>query len=513
MALSTDAIKLWSQLSLSPSLEIPALDDFDETHVDLSIVLTRSSPTAVSTVRSRGWVLDNFEVKAPSSVLSVQLNRLHISLSFYTQKGKDAPLSSRRKLCHHDMDAMLLDNIEEMTRSHLEVSKESGDVCMNDAEFLMNDFIPQSASLPPDCSIIPFGDPLLHVQEAEKRSDDLDHCCQAQDISDVRVLSAVQKDAYELDDILSFPDDEPPLLCSQPSTTLSSSSTASSAPRKRIATLETPNLLLSSSFMLTSAALHLLIGGTACKRSLQSLKLKSTLPKAPLSSLVPALFCPQFNPIMARNARFLPTISQTISSSLVRNCQGVGLRSKLMDLANLPSPGEEFGFQTLSGEQGSVERLRAVVQTRIWSMMQRKLSDSTTNRKIKWNILDARTMAEEDEVEDSELLFRSNTNDGDPFMDAMMHTHLSEFIEDDYVQDYDDDDELLLELLSDEDEGQLLDLLSDDEGLLSYFDEMESLEVEKQTDGMLLGSDSYYQDNDSDVFLLLDENNEETMLL
>jgi hypothetical protein len=136
-----------------------------------------------------------------------------------------------------------------------------------------------------------------------------------------------------------------------------------------------------------------------------------------------------------------------------------------------------------------------VVQVRLWSMMQGKLSDPATADKLKWEILDPSKMVDHHDFEEDEALFPSGDADGRLEMNCIASADLDEFIEEEYA---DEDDELLF------------DRMSDDEGLLSYLDEMEKLEVEKQTDEMLLGSGDWEADS---MILLLDENNEETMLL
>lgn len=120
-------------------------------------------------------------------------------------------------------------------------------------------------------------------------------------------------------------------------------------------------------------------------------------------------------------------------------------------------------------------------------MMQSKLSDAAAVRKFKWEILDP------------ERNDNPGVGDGRPHESQSTTLGFDEFIEEEYG---DDDGELLF------------DGAFDDEGLLSYFDEMEKLEVEKQTDEMLFGSGEYgEEDFDSEIELLLDENNQEAMLL
>lgn len=119
-------------------------------------------------------------------------------------------------------------------------------------------------------------------------------------------------------------------------------------------------------------------------------------------------------------------------------------------------------------------------------MMQSKLSDTAALRKVKWGILDS---AGTDSPTDGHRRPRVKQTTKIAF-----NKSIDEAAED-------DDDELLF--------GKPCD----DDGLLSYFDEMEKREVEKQTDEMLFGSGKYEEDFNSEIELLLDENNQETMLV
>lgn len=349
-------------------------------------------------------------------------------------------------------------------------------------------------------------DMLLEDMNINQRSLKMPTSCIDDDISlanaDQIIPSATHQEPYNQDDILPFIGDEAPSLASPPSTQSSLSSNNSFvahqlAPHPPNGYTCSPLFPLLSSSMLISAAFNVLIGGSACKRSLQSITLEKAFPKTPLTILTPTLFCPRFKQLMAHNYRFLPTISQTISSSWVRNCQGPGLRAKLLELSNLPSPGSSFGHATQSGETGSVERLSAVVQSRVWSMMQRKLSDPSMVGKLQWESVDHGGILDGEDPAMYEDLLASADMDAQNEMVNGVSGGLEQFITDGYM----DEEELLL-----------FDQMSDDEGLLSYFDEMEKIEVEKQTDEMLLGSEEY-EDEDSDEVLLLDGDNEEMMLL
>jgi hypothetical protein len=131
-------------------------------------------------------------------------------------------------------------------------------------------------------------------------------------------------------------------------------------------------------------------------------------------------------------------------------------------------------------------------------MIHRKLSDPAVG-KLKWETLDPSRIAEGEDHDVDEDLLRSVDGDGRIDMDPIARANLKRFIEEEYM---DGDEELLL-----------FDPMSDGEGLLSYFDEMEELEVQKQTDEMLFGSGEYAGEDDSEIMLLPDEDNEESMLL
>lgn len=319
---------------------------------------------------------------------------------------------------------------------------------------------------------------------------------------DQSAISTNQLELGDHDDTPSLLDDAVPSLESQPSTQSSTRSAIPLTPYKRSLpsqSLPSPaEFSLSCCHVLTSAALNVLVGGSACRRSLQNIAVESAYPKTPLSSLAPTLFSPGFKQLMAHNSRFLPTISRAMSSSWMRNCQGPGLRAKLLELATLTLPGSDRGLVAQSGGPSSVEKLSAVVQGRVWSMMQRKLSDPAVG-KLKWETLDPSRIAEREDPDVDEDLLRSVDGDGRIDMDPIARANLKQFIEGEYM---DDDEELLL-----------FDPMSDGEGLLSYFDEMEELELQKQTDEMLFGSGEYEGEDDSEIMLLPDEDNEESMLL
>jgi hypothetical protein len=124
---STDAIKLWCQLSLSPSLEIPSFDNANTAQADLSILLDQYSPTTASVPQPRGWILDNLDVHVPPSVLSVQFEKLHVNLKFSSLQEQCLSASKRLKIHEEDTYSTLPDPPTDETEAHLEKLEEAVD--------------------------------------------------------------------------------------------------------------------------------------------------------------------------------------------------------------------------------------------------------------------------------------------------------------------------------------------------------------------------------------------------
>ncbi|KIM95222.1 hypothetical protein OIDMADRAFT_183828 [Oidiodendron maius Zn] len=581
--------KLWCQLSLSCSLEIPPFGHLNHSHADLSILLSQCSSPATSTPRSRGWISNNLEVQVSPSILSVQLEKLHIALNFYSLQEQCQPTSKRLSMSEEGLDSMLLDAPTDVAEAHIEVFEESVDEFARSLPSLMTNCLglPETIlpQLPKDLDQNPFHSSssrnlheVKNPETAHPLPRDAKNKLQAwldrhlnnpyptkkeklwlMEESGLnlrqlerwfcksrrRLMRAVNDDgrkdemflepqssALQLPEIpiafireglpppasnwftphlgqrrlwdqnnmsISF-DKATPSLASEPSTQSSMLSLSTSSTHKRSLSSLTNDatfgeLPLPCAHLLTSTALNILIGGSSCKRSLQNVTLSDTFPQTSLSNLAPSLFRPGFKMMMAHNSRFLPTVSSAISLSWVRNCQGPGLRRKLLELSNLSPPGPDYGYIAQYGEQGSVERLNAVVQSKVWGMMQRKLSDPAICGKIKWESVDPTSIVDtEDPFIDEDLLGSCDTEKG-VGVDVIVS---EEFIEDVYI----DDDDLLL-----------FDSFSDDEGLLSYFDEMEKIEVEKQTNEMLFSSGEYEDERDLEIELPLDGDIEDAILL
>ena len=228
---------------------------------------------------------------------------------------------------------------------------------------------------------------------------------------------------------------------------------------------------------LTSFALRTLIAGPSNrKRDLQGIQIRKAPLSIYLSAIVPSIFCPGFKGLMAQNSKFLPTISNTICSSVVRNVQGAVLRQNLIALSN----GKVSAYHDGDGEQGSAGRLANVVQARLWRMMQRTLWNEDAVKKL-WK-RDEVSMAEdftrkEDDCEDDDLLGNNSADRNiDTKEDFLDECTLEEFMNN-------DEESLFEDLLSAEDDRE------NDDDLLHYFQEQERLAVEAETEEMLFGSE------------------------
>ena len=544
----------------------------------------------------------------PPSILSVQLEKLHIALNFYSLQEQCPPTSKRLSMCEEGLDSMLLDAPTDVAKAHIEVFEESVDEfarslpslmtnCLGPPETIFPQFLkdldqdpfhsPSSRNLhevksPEAAHLLPrdaknklqawldrhLNNPYPTKKEKLRLTEESglnlsNSCCAFPESSMLlttsilgqlerwfcksrrRLMRAVNDDcrknemflepqssALQLPEIpiafigeglpppasnwftprldqrrlwdqnnmtISF-DKATPSLASEPSTQSSMLSLSTSSTHKRSLSSLTNDatfreLPLPCAHLLTSTALNILIGGSSCKRSLQNVTLSDAFPQTSLSNLAPSLFRSGFKMLMAHNSRFLPTVSSAISLSWVRNCQGPGLRRKLLELSNLSPPGPDYGYSVQHGEQGSVERLNAVVQSKVWGMMQRKLSDPAICGKIKWESVDPTSIVDaEDPFMDEDLLGSCDMEKG-VGVDVIVS---EECIEDVYI----DDDDLLL-----------FDGFSDDEGLLSYFDEMEKIEVEKQTNEILFSSGEYEYEGDLEIELPLDGDIEDAILL
>jgi hypothetical protein len=136
------------------------------------------------------------------------------------------------------------------------------------------------------------------------------------------------------------------------------------------------------------------------------------------------------------------------------------------------------------GEVGSSGRLAAVVQARLWVMMQRKLYDPTAARKMLQKSSEQH-VAKVDEVWDDEC---------PNLLGTLKHDEESQFVD------------LSGNAVGDDFERMLMGDEEDEEGLLDYLEdsERERLAIEQVTEEMLFGNG--WDENDEDDLLFRNEN-------
>lgn len=247
-----------------------------------------------------------------------------------------------------------------------------------------------------------------------------------------------------------------------------------------------PNLNSASVCKLVQSAFKILLNGSLSQsyKKNNGVNAQATSSARTLPSLAPAVFSPEYKELMAHNSKFLPTISNSICSSWARNVQGKGLRVKLLDLSNMHVLRPADAVRDLP--RGSVERLTAVVQGRIWSLMQRTIFDPSSSKKLRWDDSDAGAAIEDDEEEEFDLL-QEKESDQSPTLNRRQSG----------VESYmDEEEELLFSELWKEGTPE------SDDGLLSYFEEQERKAVELETDEMLFGDEKVDKE---DELLLHDE--------
>jgi hypothetical protein len=321
---------------------------------------------------------------------------------------------------------------------------------------------------------------------------------------------SVRRNVEDIDeDEISQPATYPPSFTSQLSVASTSSTVSSSHPPKCSLHANTdesqhshPTLSISAANKLSFFAIRFLITGckTQPKRDMQGITIEKPLPDPgkSLSRIAPSLFSPGFKEIMGINANFLQTISHAISTSWVRNVQSPSLRKKLEALANLTTSQYPDRNQESAEEQGSSQRLAAVVQAKLWGVMQRKLYDPTAVRKLRHQTLPERVGGVVDEEDCEDLLGDGVAEEnGIDFEDMSCR----DFMDEEVVEEFDD-------LLAGQDADH-------DEDLLHYFEgqaaaERERLEVKIKTDEMLFGSEC---DSESEDGILLLDSETERMLL
>ena len=258
-------------------------------------------------------------------------------------------------------------------------------------------------------------------------------------------------------------------------------------PLDESAELSIPSILttlpLAPANNLTLLGLRTLIAGPSSqKRELQNIRIRKPPLSTPLSLLVPSMFSPGFKELMAQNSRFLPTISNAICSSWVRNVQGAGLRKKLAALSN----SRVSEYHDGDGEVGSADRLVAVVQGRLWRMMQRALFDEGAGRRI-WK----RDGSDEEVGVGNSGVHREGRQGGGDVEEEKQDEddgdaeskNFTDYIGEEMIEE--EDGLLFAEIPANQGDDE------SDDGLLEYLVEQERMTVEVETDGMLFGTGAW----------------------
>jgi len=353
-------------------------------------------------------------------------------------------------------------------------------------------------------------DMLLLLEQPDGSPLILDQHMLLSDAYDDNLLLSGQDERNLSDDYMLFSQAETdvPLI----STTSAESSSFSIVPSKRpqlsantLASItQEAALKTSTTCTLASVALHILISGYIPDSQLAASGAKFVeAPSSPsISALVPSMFCPGFQKLIAHNSKFLSTISNAISSSWVRNVQGAGLRGKLMELSKVRISELHEEEETSTREEGTVERLSAVVQGRVWGMMQRALFDGDAAGKLKRTSLKANVGEDSGAiVEDVDLL------DGGGQETTNIKTAFEDFIEQEFMGD--DEESLFEDLLL----GR--DGLSDENGVLECLGNIKRNNIHAETDEMLFGDEIVGSGKfgPNSEILLSDTSVEEEMLL
>ncbi|KAF4633156.1 hypothetical protein G7Y89_g4956 [Cudoniella acicularis] len=556
--------ELWPQLSLSPGLHLRLANDLDGTKPDFSIRLKHGRPPSTSAKSPQPWLSSNIDFQPPYSVLRGTVEGLQVRLDFTTiQEQRQVAKRVKRRSPDNDpalaSDAMLLDyNLNLAEDGHLEefeavvqsqsqqLSKsitecfEYAKLEYSDSDVILFDDWPAFTNTQDDSKIqTPRDSQSGGIQKAEyvfspmntskciEGDVDLLQLNDAQHTEmllatfpalDKPPLSFHSVESVEEDMLFSQMSSGTPTLTSQTSTCSTVSIVSSYTPLKRpssndssTTTQSDPPFSLdpSKASKLVLMALHILVGGhePRSRRPLQGIQVEKPPPETSLTRLAPAMFSPGFRESLAHNAKLLPIISHAISSSLPRNVQSPTLKCKLTKLSNLRSPLIAEDNNTSTGRETS-DNLSAVVQARIWAMMQKHLYDPSAARKMKLSKDHEGGQCIGSQTEDEDLLGQW---ENDNHLAASKNTTEAEAKESILIDDIDEFEDLLA---GDDKEEDLLGLFDESE--------RERWETEQQTDEMLFGSgweeDGYRETEDEELlFLELDcggtGSPEESMLL
>jgi hypothetical protein len=425
---SANHLKLWTQLSLLPKLEISSSLSLNH----LSIRIHRNTYSNASLSRPRGWNLDVVDIIPPESVLCAEFQRLRINLDFNKitpqpsrRFGGDETLASRPSLERPKSPPKSPKSLGEIEWPHNKPADHpkrtnkfqhhSNDVHQNlTAWYNSHVEWPYPTNSEKE---------ELQLQNGLSRSTFSIHIR----VELASLLTTTWCSGY-LEEwfIKARRRRGAPIYQTRRDTATKTSEAILS---HSLAGIETPEQFENSSNVglltppssmtvatlpapsinkLASSALHILICGLPCHDQ-SNITVIGPTPKTPLSKLAPSIFSPGYIQSVAHHSKLVPTIAHAIMN---RNWNSPELRSKLAGLSRQnPSDLHEDGL----GETAQ-SRLHSIIQRRIWAMMQRKLFDPTAAGKLRWESPSSRS-TEEPRVEvDEDLLGGGKENDTDSGM-------------------------------------------------------------------------------------------------
>ncbi|KAG9228650.1 hypothetical protein BJ875DRAFT_547584 [Amylocarpus encephaloides] len=545
---------LWSRLSLLPVLEFPRHGGgMDNTTPNLSLCIKHKVPIQSSVLKPKFRDTGTHDINPPDGVSCAPIERLQIYLNIETttnrRQSAEIPKKSGKQKCRPS--EMLQQRVTSSKDTHLQsfekvVRTLSGNLSKSISQCFLspNTNLTAHKSDPVDqisntvrCHegrdhfeemlLFPSDSFLVHV--GDQPEDDM---LLTSDLSDTSKHQADELDT----DMLLRPDLAVPhrnliQLCEG----LNSSQATNQSP-----SLDSHSTILDHSFVsfpqtpeqpslksrlsdipsfpqstngvsnvnnLVEAALIVLVLGSnsRCRpTALKSLRVKQPPPKASLAELAPTIFSPDFREAIANNARFLPTISCTISASWPRNVQSPTLRRKILGLSKVGCRWSQVGEDSIQ-DRHNPEGLANAVQSILWSMMRRKLFRISAMHSL-FRKSDTRSVEihESQVYEDKDLLEPYSV--GEMVNPGDIGTEYDPIIKEgdkDEVRDFND---LLAGNICDDGGGDLL----------AFFDdvERERIQTEQETEEMLFGDAwGHASGHDSDFDMLLDPGVEEDFML
>ncbi|ESZ97131.1 hypothetical protein SBOR_2489 [Sclerotinia borealis F-4128] len=515
--------KIWTQLGLSTILH---LQDAVLQKGTISLHLNHKEPSSLPVAASRPWSNTTTDIRTPEALLCAQMEQLKVCLAF-TSTSPGHQSSKRIKaspwnlvIGENSSKPLKITQPDTPTKSPIvkfgpsEKLSELLKECSNDLySSLVLHAIPALSQLSSSISSGLFSISISTSRHTISSTASRKKSRAKSPNTDMSVLKELESDSVPsidaaIDDMLLLSAGDEEDSTQLPKNDSSSSLTIKTLPRKRDASAinhESDAYVLNptASCNLVSAAMRLMIAGAETReRTIKGVKVYSTSDTSAtsLASLSPVMFSPGFKKSVADNSRYIPRIIQMMTS-LSRNAHTPSLKQKLAQIANMPScefPNDR-NDEKINGELGSEKRLAAVVQARVWSMMQRTLHDplaarQATNKRSAFE--NAVTIEDDDGYDDlletigteNELRILKTDDDFRWIIDES-HSEESTF-------------GCILDKFDETSEDEFDDLLDDEDEIL-LDDERERLTIESETEEIFFGRRWQLEDEEQDDDLLL----------